>query len=112
MVVVGDYLYGVAERGVVHCWDAENGEVLWRDRLPKEPESASLIYAGGHLYHANEAGQIFVIKPDPGKMELVAENQLGEEIFATPAICRDTILIRSAKYDEETRSETLYAIGF
>ncbi len=114
MVVVGDQLYGVAEGGLVHCWDTETGEILWRDRLPKGPESASLIYAGGHLYHANEEGKIFVIKPNPTKLELVAENLLGEEIFATPAICRDTILIRSAKYEGEggARSETLYAIGF
>ena len=112
MVVVGDHLYGVAEGGLVHCWDTKTGEILWRERLPKGPESASLIYAGGHLYHANEEGKVFVIKPNLSNLELVAENQLGEEIFATPAICRDTVLIRSATYDEEARSETLYAIGF
>jgi len=111
MVVVGDYLYGVAEGGVVHCWDVADGNVRWRERLPKGPESASLIYAGGYLIHANEEGKVFMIKPNPDKLELVAENQLGDEIFASAAVCRDRMLIRSAKYDGETRTETLYSIG-
>ncbi len=112
MLLVGDHLYGIAEGGVVHCWDTANGNLRWRERLTKGPESASPILAGGYIYHANENGKVFVIKPNPDKMELVAENQLGEEIFATPTICRDRILLRSAKYEGETRSETLYSIGF
>ena len=44
-------------------------------------------------------------------LELVAENQLGEEIFATPVITRDRILIRAASYEGQTRSETLYSVG-
>lgn len=112
MLVVGDYLYGVAEGGLVHCWDPASGEILWRERLPKGAECASPILANGYIFHANEEGKIFVIKPNPEKLELVAENQLGEEIFASPVVCRDRILIRSAKYDGESRSETLYSIGF
>lgn len=111
MVVVGEYLYGVAEGGIAHCWDVADGNVRWRERLPKGPESASLVYAAGYLFHANEEGKVFVIKPNPDRLELVAENQLGDEIFASPVVCRDRILIRSAKYDGETRTETLYAIG-
>jgi len=112
MLLIDDALYGVAEGGLVHCWDAKTGEMNWRERLTKGPESASPILAGGHIYHANEEGKVFVIKPNAEKMELVAENQVGEEIFATPVICRDRILIRSAKYEGETRTETLYSIGF
>lgn len=113
MLIVGDQLYGVAEGGLVYCWDTDDGTIHWRERLTKGPESASPILAGGHIYHANERGKIFVIKPNTEKLELVAENQLGEEIFATPVICRNRILIRSAKYDDdgESRSETLYSIG-
>jgi hypothetical protein len=70
------------------------------------------VLAGGYIFHANEEGKVFVIKPNPEKLELVAENQLCEEIFASPVVCRDRILIRSAKYDGEARSETLYSIGF
>lgn len=111
MLLVGDRLYGVAEGGVVHCWDIADGEMLWRERLTKGPESASPILAGGHIYHANEEGKVFVIKPNSEKLELLTENQIGEEIFATPTICRDRILIRSAKYEGETRRETLYSFG-
>lgn len=112
MLVVGDYLYGVAEGGLVHCWDPNSGEILWRERLPKGPECASLVLANGYILHANEEGKVFVIKPNSERLELVAENQLGEEIFASPVVCRDRILIRSASYNGEARSETLYSIGF
>ncbi|MGK0239169.1 MAG: PQQ-binding-like beta-propeller repeat protein [Verrucomicrobiia bacterium] len=112
MLLVGDQLYGIAEGGVVHCWDIADGNLRWRDRLTKGPESASPILAGGHIYHANEDGKIFVVKPNSEKLELVAENQLGDEIFATPVACRDQILFRVASYDGEERSETLYSIGF
>lgn len=114
MVLVDDYLYGIAEGGVVHCWDISDGNLRWRDRLTKGPESASPILAGGHIYHANENGKVFVIKPDPDEMNLIAENQLGDEIFATPTILRDRILIRAAHYEGDQRAEhqeILYAIG-
>lgn len=113
MVVVGDSLYGVAEGGIVHCWDVVDGTLGWRERLTKGPESTSPIYDGGFIYHANEDGKVFVIKPDPDKFELIAENQLGDEIFASPTILRDRILIRSAHYEGEkrVRREILYSIG-
>lgn len=111
MIVVDDFLYGIAEGGVVHCWEVATGNLLWRERLTKGPESASPVFAGGHIYHANEEGVVFVIKPNPEELELVAENQVGEEIFATPAITRNRILIRSASYDGQDREEFLYSIG-
>jgi outer membrane protein assembly factor BamB len=112
MVLVDDHLYGIAEGGLVHCWDVADGNLRWRERLPKGPESSSPILAGGHIYHANEEGKIFVIKPNAAKLELIAENQLGDEIFATPVICRNRILVRTASYEGQARSETLYSIGF
>ena len=112
MVLVDDHLYGIAEGGLVHCWDVADGNLRWRERLPKGPESSSPILAGGHIYHANEEGKIFVIKPNAAKLELIAKNQLGDEIFATPVICRNRILVRTASYEGQARSETLYSIGF
>ena len=111
MLVVDDYLYGIAEGGVVHCWDVADGNLRWRERLPKGRESASPILAGDHIYHANEEGQVFVIKPDPDKLVLVADNDMGDEVFATPVAVRDRLLIRAAAYDGQDRQETLYAFG-
>lgn len=112
MILVDDSLYGVSEGGLMYCWNAKSGEIRWRERLPKGPESASLVYAGGHLYHANEEGAIFVIKPNPERLELIAENQLGDEIFATPAVRDNRLYYRVASYDDNhVRTETLYAIG-
>lgn len=111
MILVDGSLYGVSEGGLMYCWNAVDGEIRWRERLPKSPESASLVYAGGYLYHANEEGEVFAIKPSEEGLEVVGESQLGDEIFASPAVVHNRLYFRVASYDGEERSETLYAIG-
>ena len=53
MVLVDNYLYGIAEGGVVHCWDIADGNLRWRERLTNGPESASPVFAGWYIYHAS-----------------------------------------------------------
>jgi hypothetical protein len=42
---------------------------------------------------------------------LLAKNHLGEDVFATPAVCDGTIYLRVAERTGATRQEWLYAIG-
>ena len=42
--------------------------------------------------------------------ELLGQNQLGDEAFATPAICGGRIYLRSAKKGDG-RQESLWCIG-
>ena len=111
MILVDGSLYSVSEGGLMYRWNASNGEIRWRERLPKSPESASLVYAGGYLYHANEEGEVFAIKPNEEGLEVLGESKLGDEIFASPAVVNNRLYFRVANYDGEERSETLYAIG-
>ena len=48
---------------------------------------------------------------DPSKFELVAENKLGDEVFATPAICGNHIYMRVVERSGEQRQEMLYCLG-
>ena len=59
----------------------------------------------------NEGGQTFIFRATPEKFELVAENQLGDEVFATPTICADRIYLRVAEQNGDKREERLYCIG-
>ncbi len=111
MILVDGSLYGVSEGGLMYCWNAANGEIRWRERLPKSPESASLVYAGGYLYHANEEGDVIAIEPNEVGLKVVGESKLGDEIFASPAVVRNRLYFRVANYEGEERSEMLYAIG-
>jgi hypothetical protein len=42
---------------------------------------------------------------------LIGENQLGNEVLATPTICGDRIYLRVAIQEKGRRQEMLYCIG-
>ncbi len=110
MVVHNGYLYGMDDRGITYCWDGKDGTEKWKHRL-KGPVSSSPILAGGNIYIANQRGTHYVFKATPEKFESVAENQLGESHFATPAFCDNKIYARVATGSNRNRKEYLYCIG-
>ena len=83
---------------------------MWKQRL-QGPVSSSPVLAGGHIYQANERGVCYVFKPNPEKFESVAENQLGDEAFPSPAIIGNQIFIRTATGSGQGRKEFLYCLG-
>ncbi|MEX0701256.1 MAG: PQQ-binding-like beta-propeller repeat protein [Planctomycetales bacterium] len=111
MLVRDGCAYLVTDNGVLYCWDAETGKEHWKQRLGGGDVSASPVLAGEHIHVSNEAGTTFVIKPGPARFELVAQNQLGDEAFATPAVCGDRIYLRVADGSTGRRQESLYCIG-
>lgn len=110
MLVREGYLYTVTDAGVAICWDAKTGEKAWQSRLGGT-FNASLVLCRDLIYAANQEGTTFVFKAQPGKFEAVAENRLGDEVYATPAICGGEIFLRVAKLEGEDRSEWLYRVG-
>jgi outer membrane protein assembly factor BamB len=110
MVVQDGYLYAVTDAGVAMCWNSENGKEIWRGRLGGT-FSSSPVLAGGHIFATNERGQTFVFKASPSSFDLVAKNQLGRQVFATPAICGSRIYARAASVIDGRRQESLYCIG-
>ncbi len=109
MILIDGCIYALTDKGILYCWRASDGKELWLQRLAG-PVSASPVYAGGHLYWANEAGTIYVVKPNPNKFELVAENRLGSEAFASPAVSGNRLLLRVADGKGEERQETVYCL--
>ena len=110
MIVVDGYLYGLTDRGVLYCWRSQDGREMWRERL-SGPVSASPIFAGGNIYWANESGRVFVFRPNPDKFDMVAENRLGNEAFASPAVAQNKLLLRITEGAKPQRQEYLVAIG-
>ncbi len=110
MILIDGCIYALTDKGILYCWRASDGQELWLQRLAG-PVSASPIYAGGHLYWANEAGTHYVLKPNPDKFELVAENRLGSEAFASPAVSGKRLLLRVAEGKGEQRQEILYCFS-
>jgi outer membrane protein assembly factor BamB len=95
------YLYVVADGGLLTCFEAATGKQVWQERLPGAFTS-SLVLVGDLLYATNEAGRTYVVKAGP-KFELVATNDLGDGVLATPTVCGGRVFLRT--------SHDLYCLG-
>ena len=96
----GDYFLVVSDSGVAHCFEAATGKIMWQERLGEH--HASLVSANGLVYFLNDNGVMNVVKPGP-EFQCVAQNEIGEKCFASPAISQGQIFIRGEK--------TLFCIG-
>jgi outer membrane protein assembly factor BamB len=89
-------LYTIDSRSILLCLDASDGTTIWSERL-KGKFHSSPVYTDGHIYFNSTRGYTYVI--EPGKeLNMVAENKLDGEIWATPAITGGAILMRTSKY--------------
>jgi hypothetical protein len=82
---------------------------MWKKRL-KGPVSSSPVLAGGLIYWANELGTHYVFKPNPSELEIVAENKLGNDSFASPAVCGGQMFHRAMTNVGGKRQEFLYCL--
>lgn len=111
MLVRDGYVYAVNDGGIALCLRAQDGKEMWKERLGGGPISASPILANGSIYATVERGITYVFRANPEKFELVAENALGDETFATPAVVDHRLFIRIAENTGEGRQEWLYCLG-
>ena len=91
MMVAGDYLLTVNNGGTAFCFEAATGKVLWEEKLGRTHSSP--IRLGDRVYWINDDGQINVIRPGP-KFDRVAQFQLGEPCYASPAISDGQVFLR------------------
>jgi outer membrane protein assembly factor BamB len=100
-VVSGQWLFLVNNMGVARCLDALTGEVLWEQRL-RGRHRASPIAAGGRIYFLNTEGLTTVVSASVN-FEKLAENQLDDRTYASPAVSDGKVFIRGREW--------LYCIG-
>lgn len=110
MLVQRGHLFGVLDEGVAACWNCENGTETWRGRLGGG-FSSSPVLVGDRIYAANETGKTFAFRADPAAFDVLAQNQLGDEVLSTPAICGGRIYLRVAHKTGGMRREVLYCLG-
>jgi len=92
-------LYVLYDRGLVSCYDAKTGKVLYdRERLPDGFAFTSSPWAaGGKVFCLNEDGVCYVLRAGD-TFELLHTNKLADDdmCMATPALAGDRLLIRTA----------------
>jgi outer membrane protein assembly factor BamB len=94
-------LYVLMDNGVLTCLDGKTGSEQYRERLGGNCNS-SPIASDGRIYLSNNDGRTFVVRAGM-KFKLLATNELGERITATPAISGDNLIYRTDSH--------LYFIG-
>jgi outer membrane protein assembly factor BamB len=98
-VIYGDYLYSCQTDGVLSCFNAATGKLMYKERLGSGGEgfTASPVASEGKIYFTSEQGTVFVVKPGPN-FSMLATNHMGEVCMATPAISEGTIFFRTQSH--------------
>lgn len=92
-------VYILTYNGVLNAFDAKTGERKYQERLAGGTSAftASPVASDGKVYLANEDGQVWVIKPGPA-YEVIAQNDMGGPVLATPAISEGRLLFRTQQH--------------
>jgi outer membrane protein assembly factor BamB len=92
-------VFGIRNGGFASCIEAKTGKVLYQDkRIGAEGQYyASPVAADGKIYVASTTGLVSVIEAGD-ELKVLAKNDLGEAIAATPAIVENRIYIRTAEH--------------
>jgi len=94
-------VYAVRDEGILGVYELASGALVYRERTGTT-HSASPVASDGRVYLPGEDGQLLVLQAGR-RFDEPARIDMGETVFATPAISRGTLFVR-------TRSH-LYAIG-
>ena len=86
----------VRDRGEVACLDPATGKTIWDGAFPKHRTNfySSPLVAGEKLYAPREDGIVFVAKIADGRLELLAENDMGESVIGSPIPAAGRVLLR------------------
>ncbi len=97
VLLSGDELYMVSDRGAVSCLDAKTGSVVWSERLPGSNFSASPLLIDGKIYLQSEEGVGTVLKAGR-TFEQLARNPLNERALASFAAAEGALFVRTEKH--------------
>lgn len=103
------YVFGVLDAGQAICWKSDTGQEVWREKVDRD-FYASPVMLGDVVYITSLRGVTSVFEATPARFRLLAQNKLGDEALATPAICGNRIYLRSAKTGE-ARQDYLWCVG-
>lgn len=91
-------LFTVKNGGLVSAYDVKNGHPIYQDERIDAPGDyyASAVAADDRIYFTSQNGVVTVINTWDRELKIVAQNKLGEQTMATPALIEDAIIFRTA----------------
>jgi outer membrane protein assembly factor BamB len=101
-LIVGEHVYQLLGSGVLKCWKAADGTLVYEERLEGVTDAPSPVATPeGRLYFAS-AGRSYILRAGP-KPEILAVNDVGDKSRASPAVSRGRLFLKGQHF--------LYAIG-
>jgi glucose dehydrogenase len=100
-VIKNGLIYTVTAMNLMMCIDAVTGKEIWSKHVTSNYNSSPL-YINGNIWFFSVNGEVLGLKAGRD-YEVVAQNHMDSGIWATPAVLRNSMIIRTQKY--------LYRIG-
>ncbi|MBI1346880.1 PQQ-binding-like beta-propeller repeat protein [bacterium] len=110
LLAANGFLYLMQDDGIARCLNATNGQETWKHRVGGKFRASPLL-VGDNIYVTDMSGKTTVFKADPKGFELVAENQLGNEGFASPAVSQNQLFLRVSSDAGGRREDLLYCLA-
>ncbi|MGE3311881.1 MAG: PQQ-binding-like beta-propeller repeat protein [Limisphaerales bacterium] len=95
-VVVDDLLFTANTEGLVICREAGSGSKIWEHAFELEIQASPLV-VGRRLYLFGQPGGVRVLTVGR-EFELLAEFEMEEDVFATPAVASGRFYLRSDRF--------------
>ncbi|QDT65498.1 outer membrane protein assembly factor BamB family protein [Calycomorphotria hydatis] len=92
-LVLNDRIYSASDKGILSCRNAENGEMIWRERV-RDVFWGSPVSDGENIFVCGKEGTVLVLSPgdEYDEVNLVT---FPEGFWATPAIGDGALYLRS-----------------
>jgi outer membrane protein assembly factor BamB len=88
-------LFVISDNGFATCLNGSDGKILWQKKL-KGIYYSSNIAVGDKVYFTNSSGITTVIKAE-NSFTQISENEIPEEMYATPVPVDEQLFIRTTK---------------
>jgi outer membrane protein assembly factor BamB len=93
-----DHVYVVKKGGYFSCVDALSGKLIYKTRIKGTGAYfSSPVAANNQVYVASHNGKVVVFQAGD-EMKILTENNMGEQILATPAVVDNKLYLRTDKH--------------
>jgi outer membrane protein assembly factor BamB len=93
LILDGDYIYAVDDKGIAWCIEQKTGDVKWSERIGGD-YSASPLLADGKLYFFSENGTVTVAAAAP-EFKKLATGKFDDGFMAAPAVSGKALFLRT-----------------
>lgn len=95
-------VFAIKNGGMASCYDARTGEMIYQAERMNAPGDyySSAIGVNDCVYVASQKGTVVVMDAsrESKALRVLARNEMGEQVFATPAVLDGRIYLRTEKH--------------